>query len=765
MSFRPTFDPQGSASLPVDKLLGNAYPIVKTVYDHLPAIDYLAENIDGLVELTESNKDAAAASATLAQQAADASAASAAAANDDRLASQEAAESTQENANLAEASRINAEESELASQSWSSLLGAAVTPGLYSAKEWATGVFTRGQVGGGSSKDWASYLGGPVDGTDYSAKQYANDANASLVAAKNVYYGNAATDPTTRPDGSARVAGDRYYSTSSSAEKVWSGSAWVIPNVGATDLANLTDASKGSALVGFFQNLTGSIARTVRSKLLDLLSQKDFGAVGDNVADDRNALNAATATGKDIWSASGTYKATNTVTLGAGTYRAGRGAVHNNSTLFSYRIGAGADVDGGVWNATGGVAFDVLAATVDASLRNLKISNTSGSNATAVNVAAAGVDNLRIHGASITANGFGVLTNSGGTVDGMIVSASYISSGSDAIELNAPGVSHKNFAIFGNILRANGAGTGHTSGFAVGIAAAKNVAVVGNAIKESTWEAIHIEDQHDTLSVIGNVGQNLHGDFIRASTDGVGGTGGTGFPIIGNNAKSYGAGLANYGAFLVWNVNGSIAGMTVMGNRFAGFDTGLIGGNKDAIASGNVLESCGVAGVQSAGGGYVYGANLIRGTTTLAKTSQGTLLGRVISDSVPTTILDTSGHAASTIGTVLEDGFAFRGLAPSIPGSATTAINLFALPKLMQGRLIVRFKHSSAAAYIYASADVIWDGTTLTVSNTLKDQAGSIAWSGTTFTASGGQLQMSIFNSGATFTATADVILKGEFYK
>ena len=48
---------------------------------------------------------------------------------------------------------------------------------------------------------------------------------------------------------------------------------------------------------GFIQAGTGAVQRTVESKLQDVVSVKDFGAVGDGVADDTAAFNAMFATG------------------------------------------------------------------------------------------------------------------------------------------------------------------------------------------------------------------------------------------------------------------------------------------------------------------------------------------------------------------------------------------------------------------------------------------------------------------------------------
>lgn len=101
--------------------------------------------------------------------------------------------------------------------------------------------------------------------------------------------------------------------------------SFVTPILGTPTSGTLTNctlpqlsASTGSTLVGTTNGGTGAVTRTVASKLNDTVSVKDFGAVGNGVADDTAAIQAAinyvgSKSGGTILLPAGSYRITSTL--------------------------------------------------------------------------------------------------------------------------------------------------------------------------------------------------------------------------------------------------------------------------------------------------------------------------------------------------------------------------------------------------------------------------------------------------------------------
>lgn len=128
---------------------------------------------------------------------------------------------------------------------------------------------------------------------------------------------------------------------------------WTVDNVGGyatqTDIINLEAAlaaSSGSSLIGFLQSGASAITRTVQSKLRDVVSVKDFGAVGDGVTDDTAAIQAALNSGATkVTVPKGVYK-TGSLTLPSWihlvgeTFEIGVGSGEGGATLL-FDLGSG----------------------------------------------------------------------------------------------------------------------------------------------------------------------------------------------------------------------------------------------------------------------------------------------------------------------------------------------------------------------------------------------------------------------------------------
>jgi hypothetical protein len=92
----------------------------------------------------------------------------------------------------------------------------------------------------------------------------------------------------------------------------------------------------GSDWIGYKNSAVNSIARSVEDKLRESVSVKDFGAVGDGVADDTAAIQAAlNGQVRNIRIPAGNYKITNSLILQQGTMLFGDG---DNDEIQSHKI-------------------------------------------------------------------------------------------------------------------------------------------------------------------------------------------------------------------------------------------------------------------------------------------------------------------------------------------------------------------------------------------------------------------------------------------
>ncbi len=146
--------------------------------------------------------------------------------------------------------------------------------------------------------------------------------------------------------------------------------------VSASDFISAT-ANKGSSLITYLAFGTGAVGRSVRSKLGDWVSVKDYGAVGDGVTDDTVAINKALATGSDtVIIPAGTYKVSGTLLIPVYTTLIGNGRdtviTPSSSGVFTSNFVV-------MYNSTTGSGWTTAyPAGPTGGVRNLCFDNTSG---------------------------------------------------------------------------------------------------------------------------------------------------------------------------------------------------------------------------------------------------------------------------------------------------------------------------------------------------------------------------------------------------
>jgi len=134
---------------------------------------------------------------------------------------------------------------------------------------------------------------------------------------------------------------------------------YTVDNLNGPDAATLAvlAASSGSSLIGYINSGSGATARTVQARLRDMISVKDFGAVGDGTTNDVTAIQAAITaaaarpssgsiaglggiSGATVYFPSGVYRINSGITIPDGVKLVGNG---ERATVIKY-YGSGSAV-------------------------------------------------------------------------------------------------------------------------------------------------------------------------------------------------------------------------------------------------------------------------------------------------------------------------------------------------------------------------------------------------------------------------------------
>lgn len=170
-----------------------------------------------------------------------------------------------------------------------------------------------------------------------------------------------------------------------------------------------TASGKGSNLLSYNPELAGSTSRTVKFKLSDTTSVKDFGAVGDGITDDSEAIRKAVLAKQDIYFPEGTYYCASKIPVVRKTRFWGHGAILkglSGGTAFTGRLFevTGSDVTFEGLEFQGNTsAYSILASSAErTSVVNCKFNGNIGVYILAINCTAVKVIGNSFDGNSAT---------------------------------------------------------------------------------------------------------------------------------------------------------------------------------------------------------------------------------------------------------------------------------------------------------------------------------------------------------------------------
>jgi len=509
---------------------------------------------------------------------------------------------------------------------------------------------------------------------------------------------------------------------------------WTVDNIVSASVQALADLSEagGSALVGYLPAGTGAVATTVQAKLRQTVSPEDRGAIGNGVAVDTAAVINVLSDTRLIVSGSNSKYVVGPISLAADKSIIGSsfiGAVSNAETL---RTSASADNLKLI-----GVDLDALAGI--------------GLHMNTNNCA-----DVLVVGSNIKSMGsYGVLANTAATgTDGVVFIGSAISSDlGDAVELNTNLTDSYNYSTIGCLLTGGPNGSGTTSGFGIGIAGTDGHITIGNHIKSARNEAIHIEDSQrrgvvgfNTARACANEGMRI---LFKTAAEGV--------VVSGNSLQHTGTKTGIAGYRVVNDGNGYLPFNAFQGNYARGFGSGYrMEGVGIQAAGDNVADTCDLAlEIQSAG--IWLGTTYAKSCTALASGGTRAVIGKVISDTnvlVPLSRTGTASAGAIIKGVNMPFDVAHTG------GGTAQQFPIATLPNRLAGRATI--VAGSGTQSLFYSAEIVWDGTTVTLSNILTMNTGNP--NTVSLINSSGALTLQFSSSTAqTWTATFD--FDGIWYK
>lgn len=364
-----------------------------------------------------------------------------------------------------------------------------------------------------------------------SAKQQFFDANGNPLAGGKLYtYAAGTTTPlaTYTDAGGGTPNANPVILNSRGEANIWLGSAvykfklttsadseiWTVDNIASYnyDVLAALAASGGSSLVGFIQSGTGATARTVQDKLRDVVSVKDFGAIGDNTTNDTTALNNAFSQDNTALP-SGTYKTTTGGISISGKVVGEPKALLSSPTVTAWDFGitgSNAILRDVNLSGVGAQTLSDQAISLDnVVLDNAKIENTtSTSDGIGISMNRTAPTNRRIANSTVSAKGYALLIQKavdGGKGLNVVGNNLKSTDASGIVTIDTPTLDYTNIAITGNVMESSATGTKSVSLF--GVDGPQNVAFVGNVMEGGTRQ-MAAEGSVKTFTMVGNAGKS-----------------------------------------------------------------------------------------------------------------------------------------------------------------------------------------------------------------------------------------------------------------
>jgi hypothetical protein len=373
---------------------------------------------------------------------------------------------------------------------------------------------------------------------------------------------------------------------------------------------------------------TGGVSYPVCEKLAQIVSVKDFGAVGDGVTNDRDAIQAALNTGKSVLIPHGTYLYNTSVTFTADDqciFGLGNDSVLKSATASVYinsggfdglairdlKIDGSAGTDGGIRITDGSQHFDVLNVYFYQGNQRVWLWTCQY---------------VTVQNCTFEENLYGVIAQFGFASSYVLIDGNIaFNMTADFVEANQGGFDNpsvpksKFWTVSNNIFNGSfGFPTPATEKRFVGITSVEGVVITGNTVVNTAGDAaIHLEDTlGDTV-----ISSNVFKDCVPAD-------GNSGYiyllnidedTVISNNIFLHGLDTVAASAVSVnsgtYALNLIFTGNLVKGTgavrNFSGCDTGGLNGS--AVVSSNIFENVVRAADATNANNVLFTANTVKG--------------------------------------------------------------------------------------------------------------------------------------------------------